>query len=332
MESLGMVLIAMLAYSSAHHSEGISQILPTLAALALGAQRLLPTLQQIYSAWANIAGSRESLAEALLLLNQTMPAYLEDSLPVQFRHAVQFDNVRFRYSSDGPWILDGFSLTLPKGARIGFVGRTGSGKTTTLDILMGLLSPTEGAFLVDGHPIRGRNLVGWQRNVAHVPQNIYLADATFAENIAFGVTTENIDLERVKRAARQAHIADFIEARPDGYEGTVGERGIRLSGGQRQRIGIARALYKQATLLVFDEATSALDNETEHLVMESIQNLEAGLTILLIAHRLTTLKNCDIIIELDHGRVVGQGSYETLLARSDSFRTMVDAIHSNLGQ
>jgi ATP-binding cassette subfamily B protein len=163
---------------------------------------------------------------------------------------------------------------------------------------MGLLEPTTGQILVDGHPLSPRNLRAWQRNIAHVPQSIYLADTTLAENIAFGVAPEKIDMKRVREAARQAHIADFIESSHEGYQALVGERGIRLSGGQRQRIGIARALYKQATVLVFDEATSALDHETEQAVMEAIEGLSADLTILIIAHRLTTLKNCTHIIDL----------------------------------
>jgi ATP-binding cassette subfamily B protein len=205
---------------------------------------------------------------------------------------------------------------------VGFVGSTGSGKSTTLDLLMGLLPPTEGALLVDGQPLTGRYLRAWQRTIAHVPQNIYLADTTLAENIAFGVPKVDIDAERVKQAARQAQVADFIESRPEGYEAFVGERGIRLSGGQRQRIGIARALYKQASILVFDEATSALDNATEQSVMDAIDGLDRDLTILLIAHRLTTVRHCDMIVELENGKVVAEGTYERLLESSPSFRAM----------
>lgn len=191
---------------------------------------------------------------------------------------------------------------------------------------MGLLMPTEGDLLVDGQPISGNRITAWQRNIAHVPQNIYLADTTLAENIAFGVPAENIDMERVQRAARQAQIADFIEKSPEGYQAYVGERGVRISGGQRQRIGIARALYKQASVLVFDEATSALDNATEQSVMDAIGGLNNDLTILLIAHRLTTVQKCDFIVELDHGRVVAQGTYEQLMEHSPSFRRMASAI------
>jgi ATP-binding cassette subfamily B protein len=219
-------------------------------------------------------------------------------------------------------VLDDLNLTIPKGSRVGFVGSTGSGKSTTLDLLMGLLTPTEGELLVDGHSIKGNRLRAWQRSIAHVPQNIYLSDATLAENIAFGVPFEAIDHVRLKHAARQAQIAEFIESSPQGYQAYVGERGIRLSGGQRQRIGIARALYKQASVLVFDEATSALDNATEQSVMDAIEGLGRHLTIVLIAHRLTTIRSCDIVVLLEHGRVVSQGTYDQLLECSSSFRKM----------
>ncbi len=328
MEALGMVLIAALAYALSRQVGGIATALPVLGALVLGAQRLLPALQQIYSAWASIAGSHASLADTIALLDQPLPAELLQPVPAPLliQNAIRFDAVRFRYTSDGPWVLDDLNLTIPKGARVGFVGSTGSGKSTTLDLLMGLLTPTKGEILVDGEPVKGNRLRAWQRTIAHVPQSIYLADTTLAENIAFGVPRDAIDLNRVRQAARQAQIADFIESSPKGYQAYVGERGIRLSGGQRQRIGIARALYKQASVLVFDEATSALDNATEQSVMDAIKGLNRDLTILLIAHRLTTVRRCDTIVELEHGRVVAQGTYEQLLERSPSFRRMARAI------
>jgi ABC-type multidrug transport system fused ATPase/permease subunit len=324
MEALGMVLIAILAYALSLQVGGIATALPVLGALALGAQRLLPALQQIYYAWANIAGSHASLADTIKLLDQPLPAEMlqPEPAPLIIHNAVRFDAVRFRYTFDGPWVLDGLNLTIPKGARVGFVGSTGSGKSTMLDLLMGLLIPTEGELFVDGQNISGTRLRAWQRSIAHVPQSIYLADTTLAENIAFGVPLKAIDMERVRQAARQAQIADFIENSPEGYYAFVGERGIRLSGGQRQRIGIARALYKQATVLVFDEATSALDNATEESVMDAIEGLNCNLTILLIAHRLTTVRSCDIIVELDYGKLVAQGTYDQLFERSPSFRRM----------
>ncbi len=328
MEALGMVLIAALAYALSSQTAGIAKALPLLGALALGAQRLLPALQQSYGAWASIVGSHASLADTIELLDQPLPSELLQPAPAPLliQKAIRLDAVSFRYTSDGPWVLNGLNLTIPKGARVGFVGSTGSGKSTTLDLLMGLLMPTEGELLVDGQPINGKLVRAWQQSIAHVPQSIYLADTTLAENIAFGVSPDTIDLDRVQQAARQAQISDFIESSPKGYQANVGERGIRLSGGQRQRIGIARALYKQANVLVFDEATSALDNATEQSVMDAIEGLNRDLTILLIAHRLTTVQRCDIIIELEHGRVVALGTYQQLLECSPNFRRMARAI------
>ena len=320
MEAVGMALIAALAYALSRQVGGIATALPVLGALALGAQRLLPALQQIYGNWASIVGSYNSLADTIALLDQPLRAELLQtaSVPLLFQKHIQFKGVRFRYTSDSPWVLDGINLTILRGARVGFVGSTGSGKSTTLDLLMGLLMPTEGELLVDGQPINGNRVRDWQQTIAHVPQSIYLADATLAENIAFGVPRKAIDLDRVQQAARQAQIADFIESSPEGYQAYVGERGIRLSGGQRQRIGIARALYKQASVLVFDEATSALDNATEQSVMDAIEGLNSDLTILLIAHRLTTLKNCTQVVELDKGSIKLTGSYQDIVNQSVS--------------
>jgi len=322
MEALGITLIAALAYGLSNQSGGLAVALPTLGALALGTQRLLPALQQGYSAWTTIVGHRFSLADTIEFLDQPLAkeALETDLVPLQFQDDIRFVNVRFRYNSEGPWVLDDLNFTIPKGVRLGIVGSTGSGKSTTLDLLLGLLLPTEGELLVDGQNINGTRIRAWQRTIAHVPQSIYLADSTIAENIAFGVSPEAIDLERVKQAAQQAQIAEFIEGRAKGYNAFVGERGIRLSGGQRQRIGIARALYKQARVLVFDEATSALDNETERSVMRAIKELNSNFTIVLIAHRLTTVQDCDIIFELEHGKIVAHGTYEHLLKNSPTFR------------
>lgn len=328
MEALGMVLIAALAYGISRSAGGLAAALPVLGALALGAQRLLPALQQAYAAWAIIIGSQSSLRKTLELLEQPMPrdASLPVPLPLPFTDHARFKSVSFRYSSSGPLVLDDFDLTIPKGIRMGLVGATGSGKTTALDVLMGLLPPTTGKLLVDGEAVTGSRVRAWQRSIAHVPQNIFLADASLAENIAFGVVPGEIDMLRVQKAARQAQIAEFIEATPEGYAAKVGERGVRLSGGQRQRIGIARALYKLANVLVFDEATSALDNATEQSVMDAIGGLDRDLTILLIAHRLTTVRTCDVIVEIDRGRVVAQGTYDELLELSPSFRKMVRTV------
>ncbi|MEI6070381.1 MAG: ABC transporter ATP-binding protein [Verrucomicrobiae bacterium] len=327
MEAVGMVLMILLAVSLSRGEGGIGSSLPVLGALALGAQRLLPALQQIYASWVGIVESQAPLAETLAFLEQPLPEHAEQHAPAPlcFKRAICFESVRYRYAEDAPWVLDNFNLQILNGQRVGVVGGTGSGKSTMLDLLMGLIEPAEGKILVDGISIGGEARRAWQRAIAHVPQNIYLADTTLAENIAFGIRYEEIDMQRVRDAARQAQISDFIESRPGGYGAFVGERGIRLSGGQRQRIGIARALYKQATMLVFDEATSALDNITEQDVMSSIQCLDIDLTIVIVAHRLTTIKCCDTIVELLNGRVVAQGTYDQLLESSPSFRQMVMA-------
>lgn len=314
-ETLGMILIAGLAYSMSQRDGGVAAAIPVLGALALGAQRLLPILQQGYSSLTIIGGAEASLRDTLELLDQPLPAYIAqpEAAPIPFQREIGLREIGFRYSPEGPWIFRGVNLTLPKARRIGFMGSTGSGKSTMIDVVMGLLQPTEGFLEIDGQPIDGSNYRGWQAHIAHVPQAIYLADSTIEENIAFGIPREEIDHERIERAARQAQMADVIESWPARYQTFVGERGIRLSGGQRQRIGIARALYKQADVIIFDEATSALDHETERAVMEAIDGLGGEMTILIIAHRLTTLKNCDLIVEIGVGGVRRTGTYRDLV-------------------
>lgn len=304
MEAFGIAMISGLAYTLSLQGEGMATALPSLGALALGAQRMLPALQQGYNSWANITGTRTTLVEVLQILDHKISEelLLPSPPPLQFKNKIEFKRVSFRYNSESPLVLDKFDLIIPKGSRVGFVGTTGSGKSTTLDLLMGLLRPTEGEILVDGQKLSGAQLRAWQRNIAHVPQSIYLSDATIAENIAFGVPKDQIDFEKVKQAAQKAHIADFIESSRHGYQALVGERGIRLSGGQRQRIGIARALYKEADVIIFDEATSALDSETEQNVMTAIEDLSRELTILIIAHRLSTLQLCDTTVTLKNGQ------------------------------
>jgi ATP-binding cassette subfamily B protein len=325
MEALGMSLIALLAYALSLQPGSITAHIPVLGALALGAQRLLPTLQQGYSAWATITGNRASLADTLTLLDQPMPDEPQENItPLPFLEAIRFEQVGFVYPNSHAPVLQHVSLTIPKGARVGITGETGSGKSTAMDILMGLLTPTSGHLRVDSQTITPANVKAWQRNIAHVPQHIYLADASMAENIAFGVPYTQIDRLRVKWAAEKAQIAEFIERHPDGYAAQVGERGIRISGGQRQRIGIARALYKQATVLVFDEATSALDTLTEQSLMAAIESLDRDLTVIMIAHRLTTVRHCDSLVELHQGKMVAQGTFDELIKNSTSFRKMAN--------
>jgi len=317
-EALGMMLIAALAFTLAQQSDGIARAIPVLGALALGAQRMLPVMQQAYASWSSIQGGQASLQDTLDLLDQPLPDYADQpsAEPLPFQQRLDLNRISFRYSTKTPWVLRDLNLSIAKGSRVGFIGTTGSGKSTLLDIIMGLLTPTEGTFKVDGQEITTSNHRAWQAHIAHVPQAIFLADSTIEENIAFGQPKDEIDQERVKQAAGQAQIADIIETWPNGYQTFVGERGIRLSGGQRQRIGIARALYKKADVIIFDEATSALDNETEQAVMDAIEGLSDELTILIIAHRLTTLRNCTQIVELGNGGVRRIGSYKDIVTKA----------------
>ena len=315
MEAIGMTLIAGLAYLMTQQEGGMVTAIPVLGALALGAQRLLPVLQQAYGAYSQIKGSKSSFEDVLNLLDQPLPEHADQPLPepISFSQEIKLNNLNFRYSEDAPWVLKNVNLSLKKGSRIGFMGVTGSGKSTLLDIIMGLLPVTEGGLMIDNQTINSQNRRAWQAHIAHVPQNIYLSDGTIEENIAFGIAKELIDHQRIKKAAQQAQIAELIEEWKDGYQTLVGERGVRLSGGQRQRIGIARALYKQANVLIFDEATSALDNETEQAVMDAIEDLDKEVTILIIAHRLTTLKGCDEIIKLEKEFNLKIGTYEDVV-------------------
>ena len=313
-EALGMLLIALLAFVLTKQSNEINQAIPIVGALALASQRLLPVMQLAYSAWTAILRNQFSLKDTLDFLDQPLPEYANQlpSEPIPFKEAIHLKEVSFQYRENSPLILNNLSLTIPKGSRVGFIGTTGAGKSTLLDILMGLLRPSAGALEIDNQIITEANHRAWQMHIAHVPQTIFLADSTIEENIAFGIPKYEIDHERVKLVAAQAQIAKTIEGLHQGYETFVGERGTRLSGGQRQRIGIARALYKNADVLIFDEATSALDTETEIAVMESIQNLGANYTVLMIAHRLSTLKDCSMLVKLDHGKIEAIGSYEEL--------------------
>jgi ATP-binding cassette subfamily B protein len=324
METFGAAAISVLAFALTQREGGLAGFLPTLGVLAMGAQRLLPAFQQVYVGYAYFTGHRASVSDIVELLEQPLPehALQPPAPPLDFKEEIRFEHVSFRYPGNATQVLSDVNLVIKKGSRVGFVGKTGGGKSTALDLLMGLLDASEGVILVDGQPIVGTHGRSWQRTIAHVPQSIFLTDASMAENIAFGVPPSKIDHERVRHAARVARIADFIEGQPGGYDAEVGERGVRLSGGQRQRVGIARALYKRATVLVFDEATSALDNTTERELMEALEGLSRDLTILMIAHRLTTVARCDEIMVLERGSVVATGTYAELMETNEVFRSL----------
>ena len=313
MEGIGMILIAVLAYSLTING-GISSAFPVLGALAVGAQKLLPALQQIFSSYSLIKGANKPFNDVLDLLDQKLPNTHDKSRinPLKFNKDITFQNINFKYSDDTKLILKDINLTFKKGEKIGLIGTTGSGKTTLIDILMGLLIPTSGKILIDGIEVDNDNRKNWQMNIAHVPQNIYLADASIKENIAFGISSDKILENAVINAAEQAKISETINSLNNKYNSMVGEQGLQLSGGQRQRNGNARDLYKKSDVLVLDEATSALDNVTEKNIMQEIDSLSTNQTVFIIAHRITTLKNCDRIIRLNESNEIKEIDYSQL--------------------
>jgi len=314
MTTIGMSLIAILAYTMSLRVDGITGAIPVLGALALGAQRLLPAVQQIYHSLTAVRGAKHSLQDVLNLLSEPVLEYASgDVRPVEFKDKIELTDLTFSYREEGVVILSGINLIIKKGETVGFIGPTGSGKSTLLDIIMGLLFVKEKSLRIDNADLNHKNYRNWQVHIAHVPQNIYLSDASIAENIAFGVKKININMDRVKKVAKQSMLTELIEGWSDQYETCIGERGVRLSGGQRQRIGIARALYKGADTLVLDEATSSLDNGTERLIMQEIENLDKNITILIVAHRLSTLKSCDKVVEIKNGKLRIVGSYEEVV-------------------
>jgi ATP-binding cassette, subfamily B, bacterial PglK len=317
-EALGITILAILAFSLSSNLDNLTNAIPILGVFALAAQRLLPILQQIYSSWSSIFGCSALLRDILYYLNQGLPDYanLKKIKPIKFLRNIKFEEINFSYDEQGPLIIKDFNYEIKKGSKIGIIGTTGSGKSTLIDIIMGLLAPKKGNFYIDDTKITIDNYRSWQSHIAHVPQNIFLADTTVLENIAFGVLEDQIDYELVYQCAKKAKISDSINSWKNKYETVVGERGVRLSGGQRQRIGIARALYKKTDVIIFDEATSALDNDTESAVMKEIINLDNDITILIIAHRLSTLKNCSQLIEIADGKVKRFGSYKDIVSNN----------------
>jgi ABC-type multidrug transport system fused ATPase/permease subunit len=308
-EAAGIAIFAAAALLLAGREGGIAAALPVLGALALGAQRLLPLVQQVYSGWTAIRGNRAVTADVLRLLSLPMPeqsgAVTGPPLPLQ--REIRVEGVSFTYPGRTEPALDRISVTIARGARVALVGTTGSGKSTLADMIMGLLEPDEGQVTIDGTALAGAARAAWRRSVGHVSQSVFLADASIERNIAFGARDGEVDSARVVEAARQAQLHDFVAALPDGYATRAGERGAALSGGQRQRLGLARALYKQAPVLVLDEATSALDEPTEAAVLASIEAVaaERGLTILMIAHRLHPAFCADLVVRLEAGRIAG---------------------------
>jgi HlyD family secretion protein len=323
-------VIALVMYLMVAHQGDVGTILPVLSVYALAGMKLLPAFQQVYSSITQIRGSipaldsiKDDLRHSLLATGAsnapTGEAGAEHLVPT---HSIQLRGVRFQYPNTERFALNQLNITIPANKVVGLVGASGSGKSTAIDVLLGLVTPQEGALLVDGEPIQAHNLRAWQNSLGFVAQSIYLADSSIRANIAFGLPPEAIDDEKVSRAADMAHLTDLLNTLPQGLDTFVGERGVQLSGGQRQRIGIARALYHDADVLVLDEATSALDGITEKTIMDAVHDFGGKKTIIMVAHRLATVKQCDWIFMLQDGQVVDEGTYQTLVQRNDTFRRM----------
>ncbi len=319
----GMLLIVLYLLV---REQSMAGLLPTLGVYAFATYRLLPALQSIFGSVSSMRFSMTSVEILHADLEVSPPARGVDRdavEPLPFRSRLELQDVTFAYPNAPRPVFKGFDLAVDARTSVALVGATGSGKTTAVDLLLGLLSPHEGRLVVDGVPVTDANLQSWQKNLGYVPQHIFLADDTVAANIAFGVPTKQIDRAAVEDAARKANIHDFIvEQLPDGYDTEIGERGIRLSGGQRQRLGIARALYDDPDVLVLDEATSALDNVTEDSVFHAVNEIGKTKTVVMIAHRISTIRGCDVIHLLSDGKIIARGTYEDLIERSPEFRTL----------
>ncbi|MCL7940899.1 ABC transporter ATP-binding protein/permease [Halomonas sp. ATCH28] len=324
-------IIFLVLYLLVAHKGNLGTILPVLSVYALAGFKLLPAFQQIYSSISKIRGNlaafeaiRDELRNSAEVDEQkTSYKILEDEENLSVKSSIVLNNISFRYPGKSEPALDGLSLEIPVNKVIGLVGATGSGKSTAIDLLLGLIEPDSGEILIDGVALTKAKKRAWQNMLGFVPQSIFLSDSSIRENIAFGLPPKEIDEERVSRAAKMAHLNELLMELPHGLDTRVGERGVQLSGGQRQRIGIARALYNDAEILVLDEATSALDGITEKLVMDAIHDFFGKKTIVMIAHRLATVKQCHCIYLIKNGCVVDKGCYEELRKRNDIFQRMV---------
>lgn len=318
---LGVILYLM------EGDKGITALLPIMSAYAFAAYKLMPALQAIYAGVSLISFSSAAIRTLHTSLHEQTPyspEILAETSSVTHHSHVAFQDVSFKYDSAHKDALQNINLIIPSGGKVGIVGPSGSGKTTMVDVLLGLLEPQSGSIRADGTPIGPSNRSDWQKSIGYVPQHIYLADDTISANIAFGVNPDQIDFAAVEVAAKRALLHDYIIAdMPLGYKTLVGERGARLSGGQRQRIGIARALYRNPHLLILDEATSALDNLTEKSVMDAVHNM-GEITILMIAHRLSTVRKCDTIVFLNAGVIEGRGTFDELVENNQIFRAMAE--------
>jgi ABC-type multidrug transport system fused ATPase/permease subunit len=317
---IAMVLVMILL-----RGDKMGDLVPLFGLIGMAGARLFPAIQLLFQQISQIRfteGALQRLCERVAAVS-TAPVEPSTAPPLRLNREIALRDVAFRYPGAEKTSFEGFSARLAARSTIGIVGGTGAGKTTLIDLILGLLQPESGEILIDGVPLTPDRVRAWQKSLGYVPQHIFLTDDSVAANIAFGIPADRIDMAAVERAARVANLHDFIMTElPQGYATSVGERGVRLSGGQRQRIGIARALYHDPDVLILDEATSALDNLTERSVMEAVHNLARQKTVIMIAHRLTTVEDCDMILMLEQGKVVAQGSYRDLVAGNDTFRRM----------
>lgn len=311
------------------HQGNLGAVLPILAVYALAAFKLLPALQQIYSSLAQIKGNIaafDAIKEDLKKSSTSTVLKDKESFTssISFQHQLTLKNIIFNYPNKDIPAVNRINMTIPANSVVGLVGASGSGKSTLIDILLGLLTPQDGEIHVDGTKITTENKRGWQNMLGFVPQSIFLSEGSIAENVAFGLPVDSIDIQQVNKALALSSLSELIEELPKGLDTKVGERGIQLSGGQRQRIGIARALYHKADVLVFDEATSALDGITEKIIMDAIHNFSGQKTIIMIAHRLKTVEKCDLIYFMKKGKIVDQGTYNELVIKNSEFRKMAE--------
>lgn len=330
----GIILLALvlMAKHGGHEAGALSNVLPLLGLYAFVGYRMLPAVQQAYSAATTLRGGSAALHSVYSALEASAhlkPLKREEVGPMALREAISLEDVTFWYQGAGRPSISDVAISIPAGATVGIVGCSGAGKTTLVDLILGLLEPRSGQIRIDGRRIDEGNIRSWQATVGYVPQDIFLVDGTVWENVALGLSLDKIDKAKVRECARMAQALDFIEGTlPQGFDTSIGERGMRVSGGQRQRIGIARALYRDPPVIIFDEATSALDNLTEREVMESIGILRGSKTVLIVAHRMQTIKQCEMLLFMREGRVASVGTYETLYADDAEFRQLVTGVYA----
>ena len=309
-EMIGLIIFAIVTYILAS-SDPTADFVPLLAAIALGAVRLLPFLQGAYSGWSYINAHRFIVSDILeILIPPKRNMIARPGSINSFLEEIKINNLSFSYAESSIKVLDNVSLVINKNAKVGIVGQTGGGKSTLMDLIMGLLEPTNGQILIDEEELTDKNIVSWQSRISHVPQSIFLLDGSVYENIAFGLEKNEMNLSRVVECAKAAMIHETIQNFDHGYDTKIGERGSRLSGGQRQRIGIARALYKESEIIFFDEATNALDSKTELEIMKSIYSFSKDITIFIVAHRLETLQQCNLILEVKDSNIISYSNID----------------------